>query len=244
MLALVLAGCGRKGVLISPEAQLPAPVADLRGVQKGDIFQISWSPPTKEEGGSPVKDLAGFRLFKREVLPPEEDCETCPNAYRLLKSVDLDFLQDTRRFEGRLFLSDDDVSIGTTYQYKVVSFRKDGTPSRDSNKARLKKVPPPEPPRLTVSSSVPGILLHVEGASPVANGKLIGYNIYRRRENTLPALVPLNDAPVPGPEFEDLRVERGVTYLYAVRTVVEEEGEAVESAPSQEMKGTLAPPEE
>jgi len=247
LVALVIitlfAGCGKKGVLISPEALLPAPVNDLRAAQMGESFQLSWSIPTQEERGRALKDLAGFRLFKREVLPPEEDCESCPNAYRLLKSVDMEYLQDVRLSGGRLFFKEADVIAGTTCQYKVVSFRKDGTSSRDSNKARLKKVTPPAPPLLTAHFSATGVLLHwKEGAAP-ANGKLLGCNVYRWRADDLPALVPLNESPVPGPDYEDLGLERGKTYIYALRTVAEVEGSLVESEFSNEVKGTLVEPE-
>ncbi|MGA2151250.1 MAG: lipoprotein, partial [Geobacteraceae bacterium] len=105
---VLLAGCGRKGRLIPPEALRPAPVSDLQIAQKGESFQVYWSQPAEGEGKRPIKDLAGFHLFKREVLPPDEDCESCPNAYKSLKIVDLDYLQDVRRVGGRLFLSDAD----------------------------------------------------------------------------------------------------------------------------------------
>lgn len=238
-----LAGCGKKGVLISPEALLPAPVNDLQAAQKGERLQLSWSPPAQEEGGRALKDLSGFRLFKREVLPPDEDCETCANAYRLLKTVDLEYLQGVRRVGNRLFLSDTDVITRTTYQYKIVSFRKDGTSSHDSNKARFKMVVPPTPPRLTALFSVTGILLHWDGGSSLADGRILGCNIYRWRADALPAVVPLNDALVSEHDYEDLRLERGVTYIYALRTVAEVEGEMVESEFSNEIKGKLAEPE-
>ncbi len=242
-LALFLAGCGRKGPLIPPESLLPAPVFDLLAMQRGATFQLSWSTPTTEEGGRALKDLAGFRLFKRVVLPPEEDCESCPSAYRLLRSVDLEYLQDIRRIGNRLYLNDADVVNGTTYQYKVVSFRQDGTSSRDSNKARLKKVVPPAPPQLKALFSVTGVLLRWESGAAPSKAKVIGCNIYRRREDAPPALVPLNDTPVPGSEYADLHLERGVTYAYTIRTVAEVEGERVESEPSKEVKGKLAEPD-
>jgi predicted small lipoprotein YifL len=239
----LLGGCGKKGVLISPDAQLPAPVNDLRGAQMGESFQLSWSLPTKEERGRALKDLAGFRLFKREVLPPDEDCESCPNAYRLLKSVDMEYLQDVRLSGGSLFFNDTDLITGTTCQYKVISFRKDGTSSRDSNKARLKKVAPPVPPRLTAHFSATGVLLHWVGGVAPAHGRLLGCNVYRWRANTLPALVPLNDSPVPGADYEDLGLERGKSYIYALRTVAEVAEGVVESELSNEVKGTMVEPE-
>ena len=238
-----LAGCGRKGALVPPEALVPAPVSDLRVAQKGERFQVSWSPPSREEGGRVLKGLAGFRLFKREVLPPGEDCEACPDAYRLLKEIDLEYPEEVRTFAGSLFYSDAAVQTGSTYQYKIVSFRKDGTFSRDSARARRKKVVPPAVPRLQAVFSVIGVLLNWTEAVSPANGKIIGYNVYRRRVDALPALVPLNAAPVAGLDLEDHRLERGVTYGYAVRAVAEVEVETVESEPSNEVVGTVAEPE-
>jgi predicted small lipoprotein YifL len=243
VLVLLLASCGRKGRLIPPEALRPAPVSDLQIAQKGESFQVSWSQPAHGEGGRPIKDLAGFHLLKREVLPPEEDCESCPTAYKLLKNVDLEYLQDVRLVGGSLFLSDPDVVTGKTYQYKLLSFQKDGTPSRDSNKARYRKVPPPAPPRLKAVFSPTGVLLQWEGGALPANSKVIGYNVYRLRADALPPLLPVNAAPMPGPDYEESRLERGVTYTYTVRTVAEMEGVKVESKPSNEVKGTLAEPD-
>lgn len=240
---VLLAGCGRKGRLIPPEALRPAPVSDLQIAQKGESFQVYWSQPAEGEGKRPIKDLAGFHLFKREVLPPDEDCESCPNAYKSLKIVDLEYLQDVRRIGGRLYISDADVETGKTYQYKLLSFQKNGTPSRDSNKARCKKVPPPAPPRLKAVFSPTGVLLHWEVGVLPANSTVIGYNIYRLRADALPPLVPVNAAPLQGSDYDDPRLERGVTYTYTVRTVAELEGVKVESEPSNEVKGALAEPD-
>jgi hypothetical protein len=243
LITILFAGCGRKGVLIPPEALLPAPVNDLRVMQKGESFQLSWAPPSREAGGQSLHELAGFRVFKREVLPPDEDCEACANAYTLLKSVFLDYLQGVRRYDDHLLLSDADVIAGKTYQYKLVSFIKDGTAGHDSNKVRCKKAVPPAAPRLKAVFSPTEILLHWERGFPPANGRILGNNIYRRRADEKPALALLNNSPIPGDEYNDLRLERGVTYIYSVRTVAEVDGVMVESEPSNEIKGTLAEPD-
>jgi predicted small lipoprotein YifL len=242
-LALLFTGCGRKGPLIPPEALVPAAISDLKVAQQGELFQISWSRPAREEGGGPLRDLAGFRLFKREVLPPAEDCEECPTAYRLLKAVDLDYLQEVRR-SGDLFLfSDAELRQGKTYQYKAVSLNKDGTMSRASNKARRKKVEPPLPPVLQTNSTPTGVLLEFV-AIPYPEGSVImGYNIYRRRQGEPVPRRPLNAAPVSANTYEDLHPERGMVYNYAVRTVALVDGESVESISSNEMAGALTDPD-
>jgi predicted small lipoprotein YifL len=240
---LLITGCGRKGALVPPEALFSAPVNDLKVTQKGESFQLSWSIPERSEGGTPAGELAHFRLFKREVLPPEEDCESCADAYQVLNDVDLDYLRNARRSGKRLFLSDTAVVSGRTYQYKVVSKMKDGASSGDSNKSRLTKVVPLPAPSLKLFSTPTSILLHWEGTALPANGSTTGYNIYRWRADGLPAISPLNDVPLSTPYYEDFRLDRGVTYIYNVRSVVESGGSILEGMPSNEERGALAEPD-
>jgi predicted small lipoprotein YifL len=243
ILLLLITGCGRKGALVPPEALLSAPVHDLKVSQKGESFQLSWSIPAQIEGGSPASELAFFRIYKREVLPPEEDCEACTDAYQILSDVDLEYLRNARRSGKRLFLNDAAVVSGKTYQYKVVSYMKDGAPSSDSNKTRLAKVIPLPAPRLKVFSTPTSILLHWEGSALPANSSATGYNIYRRRADGPPAVSPLNDVPLPGSDFEDFRLDRGVTYFYNVRAAVESGGLILEGMPSNEERGALEEPD-
>jgi hypothetical protein len=53
----------------------------------------------------------------------------------------------------------------------------------------------------------------------------------------------LNGTPVREAAFEDSRLEQGVKYVYAVRTVAVIEGETVESELSNEVEGTLSEPD-
>jgi predicted small lipoprotein YifL len=243
ILCVTLCACGRKGPLIPPEALVPAAISDLKVAQQGELFRISWSRPAREEGGGPLRDLAGFQLFKREVLPPAEDCEECPSAYRLLKAVDLDYLQEVRRSGDLFLLSDAELRQGKTYQYKAVSLKRDGTPSRESNRARRKKVEPPLPPVLQTNSTPTGVLLEFVAIPFPEGGVIQGYNVYRRRQGEPMPLRPLNAAPVSGNTYEDLHPERGTVYSYAVRTVALVDGESVESISSNEMEGALTAPD-
>jgi len=241
--AVVLAGCGRKGPLMTPESLAPAAIVDLRVEQKGAQFQVSWSRPSSEEGGQALKDLAGFRLFKREVLPAGEDCEECPTAYRLALSVDLEYLQGIAVAGNRYLFSDGDLAEGKTYRYKVHSLKKDGTVSRASNRAGRKKVAPPLAPVLKAASSMNEVLLEWGGVSPPAGGRIAGYNIYRKESGGTIYLAPLNNAPVQEATFADKEPEWGKRYDYAIRAVAVVDGETVESGPSNEVRAGLTEPE-
>lgn len=234
----LMAGCGKKGALIAPEALAPAPVADLAVAQKGERFQLSWSAPSKKESGAPLKDLAGFLLFRRLLLPPAEDCEECPSAYAELARVDLDYLQGVRRMGNRFLYDDADIKKGKSYQYKLRSFTADGTRSRDSNKARASALTPPLPPVLEALSSASGVVLAFV-ALPPEQGNFIGYNIYRSKEGGEMPLSPLNATAVTGTTYEDKDLVLGVRYSYTVTTLAALNGQLAESAPSNLAQGAI-----
>lgn len=240
LMVFLLAACGKRGPLVPPEALVPAPIKDIRVEQKGDRFLVCWSGPGKQEWGGPLNGLAGFRVFRREVLPPDEDCEECPTAYRRVKTVDPDYLQDVRR-NGSLFcFLDGDLSNGTTYQYKAVSFQKDGAVSRDSTKARRKKTPAPAPPLLTAVSTQDGVTLQWKPGTVPPGGTQEGFSIYRKLVDEIMPLSPIAYVPADAARFADPRMEHGVKYLYGVRSVAMIDGERVESDLSNEVEGRFS----
>ena len=242
VLITLLAGCGRRGALVPPSSTVPAAVADLRADQKGDRFYVTWSAPASEAGGKPLKDLAGFRLFRREVLPPEEDCESCPTAYRLLQQVDLEYPKGVQVDNNRYIYTDTGLKDGATYQYKLVSYNRDGAESA-SARARSMKVVPPGAPRLVVISTPENVALEWQPASGSGAGRA-GFHVYRRRGNDSATLTLLTPQPVKGDRYEDLHADFGVTYTYVVREVLSVNGgQLVEGAVSNEVTGSLAMPE-
>ncbi|RNC71793.1 MAG: fibronectin type III domain-containing protein [Desulfuromonadales bacterium] len=240
---LLLAACGKKGPLVPPESFVPAPITTLSVEQKENRFFVSWEAPGSDEGGRPLKELAGFRVFRREVLPPGEDCEECPTAYRLVKTVDLEYLKDVRVFGNRYVFAEGDLDSGRAYQYKVISFQKDGSESSASNRARRTMVAAPPAPRLKGVSTATGIVLEWESAQP-AGAASIGFNLYRRRGDDVRTLVLVTPEPVRERRYEDQRLDRGATYFYSVREVAEAGGQVVEGAVSNEVSGALTSPAE
>ena len=242
LLTVILSGCGKKGALVRPETLVPAAVADLRVTQKGEHFLVTWSRPSKEEGGKPLRDLAGFRLFKRDVLPPGEDCEECPTAYRLALAVDLEYPKGVMILGSQYIFFDEDTVIGKAYRYKIYSNNKEGAESRISNRAGKKKLPLPAPPELKASSSPISIELKWNANEASLKGSIIGYNIYRKKDGEAFLVFPFNPVPIRENVFEDTRVEPGVRYSYVIRTIVESDGETAESGPSNEVQGALTEP--
>jgi predicted small lipoprotein YifL len=242
-LLLLLAACGRRGALLPPEALVPAPIADLQVAQRGEDFELSWSRPTKTEKGLPLKDLAGFSLFRRVVLPPGEDCPNCPDSWRPLLGIDLEFPQGVRQAGNRFIVADADLQTGTTYAYQVRSYNLERATSRASNTVRRTAQTPPTPPTLQAVSSPTAIILTISPAPLPAPGSVVGANIYRQKPGEPPPLQPLNPEPVPANTFTDSTVRPGESYRYTARTVARIGGEMVESRPSSEVNGQLTEPD-
>lgn len=237
----VIAACGKRGPLVAPEALVPAPIKDLRVEQKGNRFLVCWSAPGKEEWGGPLKGLAGFQVFRREVLPPDEDCETCPSAYGLLRTVDPEYLQDVLRSGSFFCFFDSDLKDGRTYQYKVVTMDKEGSVSKDSNRAWRKKTAPVLPPRLAGEPAPRGVVIRWQPVVLPPGSTLEGFAVYRRQSGAdVMPLFPLTVVKGDTFSFEDPQMEHGVQYFYAVRTVAGLDGERVESDLSNEVSGMFS----
>jgi predicted small lipoprotein YifL len=238
--ALSLAACGRKGTLVPPEALVPAAVTDLTAEQKGERFLVSWTPPSRQSGGGSLTEPTGFSLVRRFVLPPGEDCEECPDAYRPAAEAAPDFQPGVRRIAGRYYVDDADLKSGATYQYKVVSFKADRAASPPSNRARRRFVAPPAPPVVKAVPSPTAIELVWPEPPRPAEGELVGYHVYRSRAAEPFPPRPVTAAPLTERRYEDIRVERGVGYRYAVRSVARVDGETVESVLSNDVAARLS----
>jgi len=244
MLLVVLslsAACGKKGPLIPPDGFAPPPVSALQVVQQGENFRISWLAPEQNYRGPSGTDLAGFRLYRREIKAPGDECPTCGADDLLIRTVDLEYLQDAVRIGNLFVVVDGDVKPGKSYQYLVTAFEKNGAENRDSGRVKRKKVAPPPAP-VVRTAEAPGGLMLEWATVQFGTGTLSGYNVYRLRPGERYAFRPITPAPGKEPRYEDLRMEPDTAYRYQVRTVALVDGETVESDPSPQVEGKFVLP--
>jgi len=230
---LLLSACGRKGALLPPDSLVPAAVQNLKVQQSGDAFRITWSAPAKEKGGRPLRDLAGFRLFKRIMAGDGTDCFACEDAWKLLAEVDADNPGETVK-SGTTFISfDRHIPVGQSSQYRLLVLSKSDGISPPATSPLL-KAQPPMPAPLLKTAVLPASIKLEFAYVPQAGTVLAGFNVYRRSDKTAPALLPLNPEPIAAAFWEDLQIEFGRSYWYSVAALVKINGETVESHRSEE----------
>ena len=235
------AACGKKGPLVPPDGPAPAPVSALQVTQQGESFRISWLAPEQGLRGKETSALAGFRLYRREVRSPNDECPTCGADDLLIRTVDLEYLQDVVRVGSLFVVVDGDVKLGKSYQYQVTAFEKSGAENRDSGRVKLKKVQPPPVPPVRLVEVPAGMMLEWSPVQ-VGTGILTGYNVYRLRPSERYAFRPVTPKPVSENVYEDLRMEAETVYRYQVRAVALVDGENVESDPSPQVEGKFVLP--
>jgi len=231
----LLAGCGKKGALIAPEALVPAAVQELRVQQQGADFRITWQAPTREQGGRPLRDLAGFRLQRRDISPDGNDCAACPDSWQLLTTVDLDLSGEVRKSGATFIYLDRGLPPESSSQYKLLALSRSGGSSAAAM-SPLKKMQPVVPAPAIKAELQPSSIRIAFTFTPPAGAKLLGYNIYRRLTAAEPLLLPLNSAPLPQAVWEDQQLQFGQSYRYSATALVELGGESVESLPSPEVE--------
>jgi hypothetical protein len=235
VIACLGVSCGKKGNPIPKGLPIPQDIKDLRGNVRDGVLFLSFAIPTKNQDGTDVTILEGFKVMK--------SCRACIGGLEMLKNIRL---TDTRGFtvrDGKFYTYDNDLRAGFDYTYQVVPYTKTGTDLQPSNaySIRWEAVPPP-PSGVSVKEGDGSLIL----SWAKENGYL--YNVYRLEGDAYP-LFPLNPGPLQAATFTAGGLENAKTYVHEVRAVrmsgtiaFEGEGTAVKGAPVD--KTPPAPPRE
>jgi len=194
---------------------LPRPPRDLKARAGDKVVNLAWSPVTHRQDGAPVRDLAGYLVYRRSgdgawlKVTPQPVAPTTHQDLAVLNDVEYDYQVHSARLVGGDLLESVDSPMAT-------ALPEDRTP------------PPPILSLVAVAISE-GIGLHWD-PSPAAD--LAGYRVYRRGpgEATFEKLTP---QLLTRPHFIDTRAVRGKAYVYYV-TAVDKSRRANESLPSEE----------
>ena len=233
-LGLLISACGHKGPVLPLGEKLPVAPNELAALQRGHAYLLSWDIPQINQDGSTLDNLIGFDILRMD-FDSATPCATCRDTSRQVGYVDLEYLQDASRTGDRFFVMDRGVESQRAYRYHVVAVNND---KRRGERATLdvSAVEPPAPPgdlkatgldrlvRLDWSSTVEPL---PEGAT------LTGYLVFRTEADTPFPLQPLTPKPSLDTRYEDLGVANDILLRYAVRSVVLQHGQQVESVLSE-----------
>jgi hypothetical protein len=198
---------------------LPQAPRELRVEAEDRLVQLSWRSVTKLADGSPLRDLAGYFVYRRSGegdwlrITPNPIAGTAYQDVAVLNDVEYNYkLRSVRRLGPDLLVSLDSASLTALPE---------------------KLTPPPPLLNLVGAPTSKGIELHWD-ASPAPD--LAGYRVYRRRSGES-QFTRLTRELLSKPYFLDSQVAHGNTYYYYV-TAVDNSRRANESLPSEEAEVT------
>ena len=127
----VLPACGRKTPVRPPELVAPEPVDDLTLEVEGKGIRLLWGRPQKYVDGSDMEDLAGF-----VVLRATQNGQGEADSFTQFATVTVDD-RDRFRKAKKFSYTDEQLTAGTLYRYRVQAFTLDGYYSSPSNTVEL-----------------------------------------------------------------------------------------------------------
>src|SRR5262245_38512441 len=126
-----LLACGRKTDVRPPELVGPEPVGDLTLEAKDQTIQLHWGRPKRYVDGSNMDDLGGFVVL-RAIQDGQGKAETF-SRIATVAVEDRDRFRQAKKFS----YTDEQLTAGTLYRYRVQAFTLDGYYSSPSNTVEL-----------------------------------------------------------------------------------------------------------
>ncbi len=126
-----LSACGRKTPVRPPELVAPESVDDLTLAVEGKGIKLLWGRPQKYVDGSDMEDLAGF-----VVLRATQNDQGEADSFTQVATVTVDD-RDRFRKAKKFSYTDEQLTAGTLYRYRVQVFTLDGYYSSPSNTVEL-----------------------------------------------------------------------------------------------------------
>ncbi|MGH7961258.1 MAG: hypothetical protein ACRERD_05465 [Candidatus Binatia bacterium] len=124
---LMLPGCGRKTAVRAPELVAPAPIDDLKVEVQDKAIRLRWGRPQQYVYGGELDNLGGFAVFRATGNGTGQ--ATAFTRIAVVPVEDRDRFRQAKKFT----YSDEQLTPGTLYRYRVQAFTLDGYYSKPSN---------------------------------------------------------------------------------------------------------------
>lgn len=128
---LFLSACGRKTPVRPPELVAPEPIRNLALEVESKGVELRWERPQRYVDGSEMDDLGGFVVLR--ATQNGQGTATPFTRIAVVPVEDRDRFRQARRFS----YTDEQLTVGTLYRYRVRAFTLDGYYSSPSNTVEL-----------------------------------------------------------------------------------------------------------
>ena len=213
LILLLALACGKKGPPVPWETIVPKRIVDLEAIPREGRLLLEWTAPKENTDKSILIGLASFQILRSEGVLVGGECRGCGEKPKVVYEMKLDRKEEV--IGKRMFIFFEDQEAGKVYVYQVVSINRREYPSAPSNPVWVYWDPPPQQPiEVKGEKGDKRVDLYwepVEGAT--------GYNIYRKVEEEVFPLKPLNREPLIVTKYTDLNVENEKKYIYSIRAV-------------------------
>jgi hypothetical protein len=249
---LFSSGCGAPGEPVPPSPPVPTAIKDLAAHQAGDGVQLSFTLPTNSISGQKLAAPPAVEVLRGAVKP---DGSPDAKSFRVVYTIP-GALVDNYRADGRVVFTDPIAPEetkshpGGTVAYAVRTRASQKRASGDSNVILLRVFPVPAP-IASVEARVTESAIELTWPVPAATAAgepvaaISSYKIYRSETHPPDAGAPPQDLLHGKPEahpallassetnsFRDASMVFDHIYLYFVRSVIQVEGNELESSDS------------
>ena len=255
---LLTAGCGAPGDPVPPSPPVPAAIKDLIAHQAGDGAQLSFTLPSNSISGEKLPAPPAVEILRGAIRPDgSADAKSFRVVYTIPGAVVESYRADGQvRFTDPIAPDETQSHPGGAVAYIVRTRATQKRASADSNVVSLRVFPVPAP-IASVEAHVTESAVELTWPVPVrtAAGEpaptITGYRVYRSEIHpSAPSSSP-EDLPQGKPEshaallassetnnYRDTSIVFDHAYVYIVRSVIQGEGEELESSDSQPVKVT------
>jgi fibronectin type 3 domain-containing protein len=210
---VVLGACGKKGPPMPWRFFVPKRIVDLEAMpREGGLF-LTWTAPKENTDNSPLTNLAKFQVLRSEGNLVNGECQGCGGMPEVVYEMKLESKEEATGKKITVFF--DNLEARKVYVYQVISVNRRGYPSAPSNPVTVYWEHLPQAPEMLRGE--PGYKKVDLSWEPVEGAT--GYNIYRRGENEIFPINPLNKELITTTQYTDLSVENEKKYIYSVRAV-------------------------
>ena len=151
----------------------------------------------------------------------------------------LDLPAPATRIGNRFYLSDRDLPHNVGYRYRVIPVNASAEAGAEARTHRTMLPAPPAPTAFQIKTLDRSLRLSWEtGTVAAEQGRLLGTNLYRTVGDKPFESQPLNSQPITDGQYHDFGLDNNQTYRYGLRSVIEIDGQQIESAMTETIEAT------